>query len=51
MGATDDAGCIMISYGITFIFGVLIGFGAGWIAGRDIEIPGTDPHDHHGGRG
>ena len=21
-----------------------------WIVTHDIEIPGTDPHDHHGGR-
>lgn len=41
----------MIGYAVAFIAGVVVGFGAGWIVARDIEIPGTDPHDHHGGRG
>lgn len=40
----------MIGYGIAFFIGIALGFGVAWVVGNDIEIPGTDPHDHHGGR-
>ena len=35
---------------IAFFIGIALGFGVAWVVRNDIEIPGTDPHDHHGGR-